>query len=140
MIITAVAYAAAMQHSGCDCSKDQRALCQVTSHPGASNYAFTCSYTDDDNLDATHIDNYTATFSTLHFLCSVLEVFAFSARPSLSLSTPRQSLTEPRTSESCETLAAAWTGLGEIHESSFRAGFAKRGVINSREFDRAGHV
>ena len=140
MIITAVAYAAAMQHSGCDCSKDQRALCQVTSYPGASNYAFTCSYTDDEHLDAIHIDNCITTFSTRHFLCSVLEVFAFSARPSLSLSTPRQSLTEPRTSESCETWAAAWTGPRRIHETSFRAGFAKWGVINSREFDRADHV
>ena len=45
-------------------------------------------------------------------------------------------LSQGHTSESCETWAAAWTGLGRIHETPFRAEIAKRGV---KKFSIAHH-
>ena len=73
-------------------------------------------------------------FSTLRFLrCSVLKCL-HSQQGRHYRWTPRQSLTQPRTSQSCETwAAAAWTqpGLGgRIHKTPFSVWFVtcKRGV------------
>ena len=132
MIITAVAYAAVMQHSGCDCSKDQsvneiQALVIMHLHAAVTQMA---------DLHAIHIDN---CITIVYFL---LCIFSAQCRSVCILSKAviiaEHTKAVPDWAKDIRVLRNLsrldWAREERIHETPFRAGFAKR-EVNSLEFD-----